>query len=76
MTDHTIAATAREAGRNIVHTVTLDGRVVGTRRSAHRYHYAIAYWTRTPSGRTIIVARWSRKPTASGSSFAIPIVDA
>jgi hypothetical protein len=71
-----IVGKARDAGRNVVHTVEVDGRVVATRRSAHRYGYAIGYWTRTPSGRTVVVSRWSRSPQCTGSSFAIRIEDA
>ena len=47
-----VTATARDAGRNVVHTVAAvhsDGSAVRvvrpTRRSAHHYGYAICRWT-------------------------------
>lgn len=76
--NYRIVGKARDAGRNVVHTVEVDGEVVATRRSAHRYSFAIAHWSRnreTGEAR-IIVERWSRNPKATGSSFAIRIVDA
>jgi hypothetical protein len=79
---HEIKATARDAGRSVVHTVTVDGEVVGTRRSARRYEYAIAEWVtvRRDRGdgwpeRRVVVRRWSGKPDAYGSTFAVPVFD-
>lgn len=68
-----IVGSAREAGAATVHTVSVKGEVVATRRSAHRYPYAIAYWSRRNGEVTLIVKRWSRSPKASGGSFAIRI---
>lgn len=71
-----VTAQARDAGRNVVHTVTLDGKVIGTRRSAHRYAYAICRWVTGVDGeRTVIVARWSRNIRHSGRYFAVQIDD-
>jgi hypothetical protein len=47
MNQITVSATARQAGRNVVHTVVRSdgGRVVrNTRRSAGHYAYAICRW--------------------------------
>ena len=79
-------ATARDAGCQVVHTVRdWYGDVAGTRRSAHRYHYAICRRVspRNPStgvpelGRAqLVVVRWSRSSKCSGSQFAVPVMDA
>jgi hypothetical protein len=69
----TASATARHAGANIVHTVYVDGEVVGTRRSAHRYLFAICRWVGkqgTPE-RTVVVVRWSRSNKCSSGQFAL-----
>ena len=71
-----IVGRARDAGRNVVHTVAVDGEVVATRRSAHRYSFAIARWYGQHGDRRVIVERWSRSPKSSGASFAIRIEDA
>jgi hypothetical protein len=86
---HEITATARDAGRNVVHQVIVDGEVVGTRRSNGRYAYAICEWvaeydktgdrwiTRTrPDGtvvRRVVVRRWSKNAKATGSTFAVAV---
>jgi hypothetical protein len=72
-TNFRIKGSARDAGANVVHTVSLDGEVVATRRSAHRYAFAIAYWT---SNGALIVSRWSRSAKCSGRHFAIRVQDA
>jgi hypothetical protein len=66
-------ATARQAGAKIHHVVyDTDDMVIGERRSAHRYHYAIC--KRSRGG--IYVTRWSRASKTSGAEFAVPIQDA
>ena len=79
-------ATARDAGRNVVHTVTVvcyDGignevdryeAISGTRRSAHRYSFAVCRWTTERDGRrNVVVVRWSRNAKATGATFAVPV---
>jgi hypothetical protein len=73
-----VTATAREAGRNVVHTVTVEGGSVvnGTRRSAHRYAYAICEWQRRSDfdePATLIVKRWSQSPKSGTGAFAVPV---
>lgn len=77
-TNYRIKAVARDAGRNVVHEVKLDGETVpyGTRRSAHRYAYAICRWYRREGGASLSVKRWSRSPKCSGEEFAVPVVEA
>jgi len=79
-TTKTVTATARQAGRNVLHTVLVNGsEVVGTRRSAGFYHYAICEWITTgydDAGwpiRRVVVRRWSKNPRASGATFAVPV---
>jgi hypothetical protein len=77
MTTYRIAtADARQAGANVVHTVYVDGRPVATRRSQHRYRFAICHWAgRVDAGtRHLVVDRWSRSPKASGRAFAVEAV--
>lgn len=85
MTTRQVTATARDAGRNVVHTVTAryqDGTPApvyrATRRSAHRYAYAIAHWATVDANGTrgVIVDRWSKNPKAGGGKFAVPVEDA
>jgi hypothetical protein len=68
-------ATARDAGRNVVHHVYVNGEIVATRRSAHRYHFAICKWvgSRDDGSRTVVVKRWSRdsKCSRSAGEFAV-----
>lgn len=68
-------ASAREAGANIVHHVYVDGEIVATRRSAHRYDFAICRWvgSREDGTRTVIVKRWSRNSKCSrmAGEFAV-----
>jgi hypothetical protein len=87
----TITATARDAGRNVVHTVTTDNPdvevIAATRRSAHRYRYAMVRYARRSNApqidgepgavyeRIVIVQRWSRNPKTRGDEIAIPVVD-
>ena len=76
-TNPDITATARDAGRQVVHTVYVKGVPVATRRSAsNRYRFAIARWHR-PTGHTpyMTVERWSASPKCAGSSFAIRVTD-
>ena len=70
-------ALARPAGRNILHRVyDWDGELVGERRSAHRYHYAICRRTTAVGGRaTVFVIRFSRSERTSGDEFALRIED-
>lgn len=73
----TASATARHAGRNVVHTVYgYDGEVVATRRSAHRYEFAICRrigFTDDGTAR-VVVDRWSRSSKCSSRQFAIRAV--
>jgi hypothetical protein len=67
-------ATARDAGRNVVHHVYVNGEIVATRRSAHRYRFAICKWITAHDGsRTVVVKRWSRdsKCSRSAREFAV-----
>lgn len=67
-----VTASARQAGAQVVHTVYgYDGEIVGTRRSQHRYHYAIC----RRNGSNVVVSRWSRNATCSGGYFAVEVVD-
>jgi len=77
-TNPEITATAREAGRNVVHEVKLRGETVpyGTRRSAHRYGYAICCWYRIEGESRLVVKRWSRNAKCSGPDFAVPVEEA
>lgn len=78
-----VNATARDAGRNVVHTVVAthtDGTpaevVSATRRSAHRYAYAICRWVRPRDGKPyVVVVRWSRNAKATGDTFAVPVTE-
>ena len=78
-----VTATARDAGRNVVHTVSAvrnDGQAVkvyrDTRRSAStRYAYAICRWTTVDGERAVIVDRWSKNAKATGASFAVRVQD-
>lgn len=78
-----VTATARDAGRNVVHTVSAvrnDGQAVkvyrDTRRSAStRYAYAICRWTTVNGERVVIVDRWSKNAKATGASFAVRVQD-
>ena len=67
-------ATVRQAGENFIHTVTdWHGEVVGTRRSAHRYRYAIC---RRGLGRDrpyLVVVRWSRSARCSSTEFPLEV---
>ena len=57
-------ADARDAGRNVVHTVRDSaGNAVGTRRSAHVYR-----WAFVARG---VVRRWSNNPAARGDETAV-----
>lgn len=60
-TNYRTSGHSRDAGRNVVHEVKLDGDVVGTRRSAHRYGYAICRWWRVRGESNLHVLRWSRE---------------
>lgn len=89
MTEYTyptrqVMATARDAGRNVVHTVTAryaDGRPApvyrGVRRSAtNRYAFAICEWATDSNGdRAVFVSRWSKSPKAGGGKFAVAVED-
>lgn len=75
-TNPAITAHARDAGRNVVHTVKMFDTVVGTRRSAHRYAYAICRWATVDGERRPIVVRWSRSAKSSGNDFAVAVHDA
>lgn len=75
-------ATSRDAGRNVVHTVTSvwdDGtpiEVVGaTRRSAHRYAYAICRYVRGHGERYVVVDRWSGSSKCRRDQFAVTVRD-
>ena len=78
-----VTATARDAGRNVVHTVTAvrsDGQAATvyrpTRRSAHHYAYAICRWITSVDGeRAVVVDRWSNNAKATGASFAVRVQD-
>lgn len=75
MTDfHTFQfdATARDAGRNVHHVVTVDGVKIGERRSAHRYRFAFV--KRAGAGHYIIT-RWSRNGAKRGNEIAVAIRD-
>lgn len=72
----TITATARDAGRNVIHTVTTDENVEvysPTRRSAHHYPYAIVKRNRD---RSVTVLRWSRSSRCvrTKGEFPIPVI--
>jgi hypothetical protein len=75
MTQSIVTATARDAGRNVVHTVSAEGhRVVApTRRSAHRYAYAICRWCGGDYNSFVRVNRWSRSAKCSGEEFAVEV---
>lgn len=83
MSNH-VTAVSRDAGRNIVHTVTDwygEPAINGTRRSAHSYSYAIC--RRIPANRVagivrvgpqVIVDRWSRNSKCASAQFAVAVV--
>lgn len=73
MHNYRITGQARNAGRNVLHTVSLDGDVIAERRSAHRYDYAICRWATVDGDHTVIAQRWSRSPKCSSASFAVPL---
>lgn len=68
MTTRMIRGSARPAGRNVVHTVTVDGEIIGTRRSAHCYSYAFVKRTRFGE---YIVTRYSHSGQARGDEFPV-----
>lgn len=71
-----ITATARDAGRNVVHTVTADVEVVApTRRSAHRYAYAIVAIRKRGTEPVVFVRRWSRSSKHASDEQAITVVE-
>ncbi|WP_028058339.1 hypothetical protein [Candidatus Solirubrobacter pratensis] len=71
--------TARQAGANVVHTVTVDGRDIpgGVRRSAHRYPYAFVKRTtwRWEPGQAppFAVKRWSRSNVARSGEIVVAV---
>lgn len=74
-TDHThIRATSRDAGRNVVHTVTdWHGDVIDTRRSAHSYSYAICRRVMRNDRASVVVVRWSKSNRCTGGQFAVRV---
>lgn len=91
MTHPNIIATARDAGRNVVHTVKSTDPAIEvvrpTRRSAGRYRYAMVRYARRsnapqidgepggPYQRIVIVQRWSNNAKTRGDEVAIRVVD-
>lgn len=76
-----VTATARDAGRNVVHTVAAvhaDGTSApvyrATRRSNTRYAFAICRWATDVNGdRAVFVERWSKNARATGGTFAVAV---
>lgn len=80
MTTRTVTATARAAGSKIVHTVAAtasDGSTVKvyspTRRSAHRYRFAVIRWITVDGERAVIVDRWTNTSRARADQARIPV---
>lgn len=72
---NTFTATSRNAGRSIVHTVTMNGEtVIGRRRSESR-RYGFAFVVRMGEGR-YAVTRWSGSRTARSGEIVVPVVHA
>lgn len=70
MSTSEIVGTSRDAGRNVLHTVTVNGIQIGQRRSAHRYSYA---FIRSIGSGDYVVTRWSRNPQTRSNETAVHI---
>lgn len=71
-----VSAQSRDAGRNVVHTVTDwygHPAINGTRRSAHSYNYAICRRSSKDGQPVVIVERWSKSPRCSSSHFPVEV---
>jgi hypothetical protein len=79
MISTTVTATARIAGSKVVHTVhaVRDGEPVkvygSTRRSIHRYAYAVVRFVTVDGERAVIVDRWTNTNRARADQARIPV---